>query len=380
MKHTLSCTVLIFMSLLSYSQDSPDILERIVVECYYRADAQDAADTDGGSIAEGAITYRVYADLQEGYTVKAVFGNELNLLEISTSTEFFNNEDRGEETGDAIDSGRLDENTVALDSWVTIGAASSTHKGLLKLNDTDGSVLFPNDLGLLANQPTETEFTPYLQDADGLFDFSVAAVSQSPGLDLSMFGDQNDGPLFFVGGPDYVSSGDTWFVAEGVSGVDTMNHVLLGQFTTDGDFSFKFNIQVGIPDDPFTAQFVAELDENYQPSFSVYEHPELSQDNVVCNALPVSVAEFQPLNKFINAFPNPTDGLMTIEFRAPSSEQAPFYNLVDHLGRIVQQGRMAVQGASLHRVDLNVEGLDSGIYFLRVEHDGELGMKKLIKH
>ena len=122
------------------------------------------------------------------------------------------------------------------------------------------------------------------------------------------------------------------------------------------------------------------MDENYQPSFSVYEHPELSQDNVVCNALPVSVAEFQPLNKFINAFPNPTDGFMTIEFRAPSSEQAPFYNLVDHLGRIAQQGRMAVQGASLHRVDLNLEGLDSGIYFLRVEHDGELGIKKLIKH
>jgi hypothetical protein len=230
-------------------------LENVYLETYYVSDANDATDTDGGNLPAGSVTYRIFLDLEEGYELQAVFGNEAHELRFETTTLFFNNEDRGEETGDVIPDNRLDENTVALDSWVTMSAASESHFGVLKENDADGSIVggANNDGGsegiaggLLAN--TDPSAGIPLTTSDGLIDGTVPTVTVV-GLDLSVFGDQNAGPLFS-------SNGGAWSVLEGVTGPDQDNIILIAQITTDGELSYSLNIQLGTPDGG-TVQYVA---------------------------------------------------------------------------------------------------------------------------
>jgi len=245
--------------------DPDNGLENLIVEVYYVADDNDAADEDGGSeLISGSVTYRLYADLAPGYELQAVFGNAAHELRLETSTFFYNNADRGEQSGDLIDNTRLDENTVALDSWVALGPSSDIHWGVLKAEDTDGSIVGGGnndggseavDGGLLVNEDI-TAGIP-LTVADGLLEGAVPALTVV-GLDLSIFGDENGGPLF-------TSNGGAWSVLEGVQGPNTENKVLIGQFTTDGEFCFELNLQLGDPNGG-TVQFVAEnpLDDQIQ--------------------------------------------------------------------------------------------------------------------
>ena len=116
----------------SFAQ-TPDsgALEGVIVERYYVADANDAADEDGSAqLVEGAITYRVFLDMKEDYDLQILGGFLGHPLTFNTTTTFFNNEDRGETWGDAINDIHLGKNTVAIDSWLSIGAASDAHWGV----------------------------------------------------------------------------------------------------------------------------------------------------------------------------------------------------------------------------------------------------------
>jgi len=223
-------------------------LEDIIVETYYVSDANDATDTDGGSLAEGSVTYRVFVNMLPGFELQAIYGNANHELFLETTTEFFNNEDRGEETGDVINDTRLDENTVALDSWLTLGAASDEHIGVPKALDTDGSIVGGDNNdggsdgvagGLLSNADVAAGMP--LTTADGLILGAIPSGIVAVGLDLGMFADENDGPLF-------TSNGGAWSVLEGVQGPTLDNIVLIAQITTTGDFSFELNVQIGTPE------------------------------------------------------------------------------------------------------------------------------------
>lgn len=232
-------------------------LEDIIVETYYVSDANDATDTNGGSLAEGSVTYRIFVDMTPGYELQAIYGNSNHEMFLATTTEFFNNADRGEQTGDVINDIRLDENTVALDSWLTLGAASDEHIGVPKALDTDGSIVggANNDGGsagiaggLLANADAAAGIP--LTTADGLILGAIPSGVVAVGLDLTMFGDANDGPVFS-------SNGGAWSVLEGVQGPTADNIVLIAQITTTGEFSFELNIQLGTPDGS-VIQYVAK--------------------------------------------------------------------------------------------------------------------------
>jgi len=179
----------------------------------------------------------VYVDLAPGYEIQAVYGNAAHPMSIGTTTEFFNNEDRGEETGDAISFGRFDDNTVALDSYVTLGAPTDATAGVLKSEDSDGAIT--NGAGFLQNTDAAAGIPVSVQDGmiPGTLPSGVVAI----GLDLSMFADANSATQFFA-------NGGAWSVLEGVTGPTATNRVLIAQITTDGDFSFELNVQVGAPD------------------------------------------------------------------------------------------------------------------------------------
>ncbi|MBI1266281.1 MAG: hypothetical protein GC193_02495 [Cryomorphaceae bacterium] len=242
MRNVLVIVFSLSISVLGRSQG----LENILVETYYVSDSNDATDTDGGSLEVGSVTYRVFVDMAPGYELQAVYGNENHPLSISTSTYFFNNEDRGESKGDVINDIRLDENTVALDSWLTIGAASDAHIAVPKNIDSNGSIVggINNDGGsegiaggLLTNL---VGVGIPLTQSDGLLSETLPSSVVTLGVDLSLFANANAGTTFST------SSG-AWSVLEGFQGVTSENYVLIAQLTTKGSLTFHINLQLGTP-------------------------------------------------------------------------------------------------------------------------------------
>ncbi len=242
----LSSLALVPALLAQYTPPDGSALQGLIVERYYVADANDAADTDGGpGLVAGATTYRVFVDLKAGYKLLTVGGFEDHPISMGTSTTFFNNEDRGGPWGNGINDIHLDVNTVAIDSWLTIGGASDAHWGVLKSADPDGSIVggANNDGGstgtpLLVNDDVSMG-TP-LTDADGLW-----SISEPP--TINAVGTAPD--LFEPGGSNtYSNANYAWAVLGGISAPDTNNRILIGQFTTDGVLSYCLNLFVKIPD------------------------------------------------------------------------------------------------------------------------------------
>lgn len=234
------------IALAQYAPPDPSGLQGVIVERYYIADANDAADTDGGTgLVAGATTYRVFVDLKPGYKLITVGGFENHPITMGTTTSFFNNDDRGGSWGNDINDIHLDKNTVGIDSWLSFGAASDAHWGVLKSEDPDGNagVLFPNDGGstgtpLLANEAAGMGLP--LNEADGLW-----APSAPPSINAVGAGPD----LFESGGANtYSSANYAWAVLGGITGPDTNNRILVGQFTTDGTLSLCLNFFVRIPD------------------------------------------------------------------------------------------------------------------------------------
>jgi hypothetical protein len=225
-------------------------LEDVIVETYYISDANDATVNDGGTLPAGTTTYRIYLDLAPNTKVETIYGSPNHELRIETTTLFFNNQDRGEITGDLIGDNRLDENTVALDSWLTIGAASDAHLGILKTEDTDGSIVGGENNdggsegiaeGLLANDDPEAGIP--LTTADGLIEGAVPGV-QRIAVNASIwdvFDNVNDGPLFST-------NNGAWAVLGGFVSPTPSNRVLIAQITTNGDLSFSLNVRVSSAD------------------------------------------------------------------------------------------------------------------------------------
>lgn len=231
-------------ALAQYTPPDPSGLEGIVVERYYVSDANDASDTDGSTdLGVGEVTYRVFVDLKPGYKLITVGGFPDHEISFNTTTSFFYNDDRGESWGGNINDIHLNKNTVAIDSWLSAGASTDGYWGVMKNEDTDGSVFGANDGGstgtpLLVNNDASIGLP--LTTADGLL------VGTPPGI-LSV----GTAPTIFndAGGATYSSSNFAWSSSIGnVEGPTASNKLLVGQFTTDGVLSYCLNVWLRIPD------------------------------------------------------------------------------------------------------------------------------------
>ena len=222
-------------------------LQNVVVEKYYISDANDATDTDGGFLQEGSTTYRVFLDMGAGYKLKGLFGDTLHPFTIASTAVIFNNADRGEVFGHDIPSNRLDENSVALDSWLALGDASDMHTGVQEGDDDDGSIVggANNDGGsagvpggLLVNSSIDAGLP--LTDRDGL----LPGTGQPP-PGFIFLGDDPDSAFF---DENLVNTYSTMsMVAQapaGVVGYGPDNRILIAQITTAGDLSFALNVEL----------------------------------------------------------------------------------------------------------------------------------------
>jgi hypothetical protein len=213
-------------------------LEDVIVEKYYVANSSDAADPDAGDLAVGTVTYRIYIDMAPDDKLETVFGSSNNPLSIETTTEFFNNEDRGGLTGNDLGENFLNNGTVLLDSYVSMGAGGENQWAVLKSDDPNGAI--NNTDGKLKNLSNVAGIP--LRVADGLVPGTPPEVTFVPGNSIvSQLDDVNDGPTVLI-------TDGAWAVLGGTSGPDVENRVLVAQISTTGELSFELNVRLGSPD------------------------------------------------------------------------------------------------------------------------------------
>lgn len=243
MKKLLITLNLIVTCLIGNAQNG---LENIIVERYYVSNAADAAGSIG-ALPVGSVTYRIYADLLPNYKFQAIYGVPGHEFRIATTTAFFNNEDYGGTTP-TNSATNVRKNSVLLDSYFSVGGAASGKMGVLKSEDNDGST--GNANGILQNNdpsasgPINIGTTASLLAQDGMITGtpqSVTFVGLST-AELDVFdGISNVGNLFSTSNASVAS------LTGSLGPIPATNRVLIGQFTTNGNFSFELNIQIGTP-------------------------------------------------------------------------------------------------------------------------------------
>jgi hypothetical protein len=220
-------------------------LQGIVVEKYYQADANDVANaTSNGAVTPlttNSVTYRVYVDLAAGYKFNSLFGNAAHNLTVNTTTGFYNDPSYGTSLNPGTISGvNIRKNTAMIDSWFTTGGAAGSKAGVLKSEDTDGTVGHAN--GLLANNPGGCFGLPIMGGTgqDGFLPSSGTTYIVPNGLGLGTALDVLDQ----INGGSIVLTNGSIAALGGVQGPTSSNMVLIGQFTTNGQFSFALNLQI----------------------------------------------------------------------------------------------------------------------------------------
>ncbi len=214
-------------------------LEKIIVEKYYISDSNDAKPTEG-NLPVGSVTYRIFVDMLPYYKFQAAFGIPGHQLFFKTTTLFFNNEFIGGTTPNVIPDQNLMDNTVMLDSWLSVGGASEGNYGILKSDDDiNGTIINANKI--LQNADSRSGIP--IKVRDGLIKGTPPRVTEF-GIDSSVavFNNRSIDSIFST-------SNGSWASLYGSMGPDsiTNNRVLIAQLTTDGVFSFELNIQIGTP-------------------------------------------------------------------------------------------------------------------------------------
>jgi len=251
-----------------YSQNG---LEGIIVEKYYVSNAADALGSLG-TLPEGSVTYRIYADMLPGYRFQALYGDVNHAFKVSTTTTFFNNEDRGAITANQIASAQLKNNSVALDSWFSVGAVAAGQFGVLKTEDDGVANLLPISSNSMLKNADASAGIP-LSVQDGM-------IAGSPEV-VTLVGFSNELDFFDAtsqAGSSFTLNDHAIAALFGAVGPTAENRLLLGQFTTDGIFSFELNIQIGTP--------VPQVSQNYVTSNPVLNEITIPSLTLVANTPP----------------------------------------------------------------------------------------------
>lgn len=219
-------------------------LENIVVEKYYVSNANDQTISAGGgtTLPTGSVTFRVYADMLPGYNFQALYGVATHELKIATTTNFFNEGTFGGSATNGIVTSFARQFANILDSYLSVGGSTAGKFGVLKTEDTDGSI--GNTSSMMANVDPSAGISPLVQDG-GLTGSPVAVtfVGLSAGAaPVSVF--ETTGPAT---GATFSTFNGSVAALGGTAGPTAANRILIGQFTTTGVFSFELNIQIGTP-------------------------------------------------------------------------------------------------------------------------------------
>ncbi len=276
---------IILFLLLSITASAQIGLEEIIVE---KIPVSDEARGDDPGIPVGAYAYRVFVEMDTAYELQAIYSLENHEIIIETSTQFYNNADFGATSGGDILNALLESfPSLAFDSYITINAATNNMLGVLNSEDT----------------------------FDGTTDGMVLGSS----LPLQSLGANFDVPF---GTESYSGRFSTfsgiYSVIGGESGPTPTNKVLIGQFTTDGEFSFELNVQIRKKGTTEYEQYVARDPQGQEILFEALTYPGNLMSPTVTLTSPESGATFMTsVNITIAADASDTDGSVDlVEFFA----------------------------------------------------------------
>jgi len=358
MKKSLLLIATIFTSFVTFSQAG---LEGIVVEKFYISDAADSTDAgDNGAVYPlhvGSVTYRVYANLLPGYKLLSVFGSPEHTLNVHTTTAFYNDPNYGFKLYQGTSVNNTKKNTTLIDSYLTLGGVASGLCGVLKTEDTTGTI--GNNQGILANiDPLAGLPIMGIDGVDGLMP-GAPIIPNSLGIttELDVF-DQTVGNDFTTNNAAIAALG-------GVEGITSTNHILLGQFTTDGVFSFRLNLQLGTP--------VAGESQIFVPDSPT--GAELVDTTLVYSSVPtVGVEEIAVIpNVEFSAYPNPCENQLTL-IQSNNQVDKVSMKIYDITGRVVTSD---IYWSAKHTVDTS--NLPVGFYTVQLERKGQIHSVKFVK-
>lgn len=350
-----------------YLQVNGQGLDSIIVEKYYISNEDDAKFNDvGGILPPNSVTYRIFVDMKPDYIFQAIYGvNEFGYqheLVIETSTRFFNNEDFGSAIPNNV-SFFLQNNTVLLDSYLSVGAAGINLVGVPKTDD-DGLETLVNKDGILLNDDPRAGIP--LTEQDGYIPGFSEPVLTLGFDDLSTFFDNtNLAPI-----PSKFSSINGSLASlNGSKGPNPeTNRVFIGQFTTNGVFSFELNLQIRNQLTLGVENYVAR-----NPVNDEILHPDMIyKDSLVTIVNSKEYESYDDNSSHIILYPNPAQNEINIDIRETGFSYFSYelYSL---------DGRQIIKGDSKeNKTQLSVENLNAGIYFININIDGIKSTKKVI--
>jgi hypothetical protein len=333
-------------------------LEGIIVEKYYVSDEADSIDADENFAVSplhiGSVTYRVYADLAPDYKFIQSFGSDTHPWTIETTTFFYNDPNYGFSAYEGTSVNNTRKNTTLIDSYLSVGGVANGKVGVLKIEDTDGTI--GNQQGILANNnPLVGAPLTGTDGVDGLMD-GTNVTPNTLGLSgsIDVF-DQTAGSIFETTNGTIVALG-------GSQGITPSNHVLLGQFTTDGTFSFKWNLQILAPNG---------LDEIY-----VAENPvgtEQTLGSLIYESEPLVGVKEATLSNNLSVFPNPCENELNLNIKSKTFESYRI-EIIDLSGRLVISD---VVKAGMNTIDTS--DLVSGSYVIKLSNRDTVSTIKFSK-
>jgi len=358
-KFLLSITFL-FLSTWIFAQQYG--LEQVIVEKYYISDANDAtADATDGVLPVGSVTYRVFLDLLPGYIFQSAYGDVNHDLKIATTTTFFNNESRGA-IHPSYKLAQAKSNTVMLDTWLSAGGACTGQIGVLKADD-NGIATVVNADGLLQNQDPKAGIP--LTQQDGMVAGNPAAVvTVGISSEVVIFDNENTAS----NGSTFITNNGAWASLQGGKGADSLtNKVLIGQFTTNGTFSFELNVQIR------SAGLVVEQYVAKNPIGNEVLFPGLNYNSDTL----VNTKFLGSDTHNVRIYPNPSSNYLQIEFQEPADSDLN-YCISNLSGSDSMKGIFEKADVSkIHYLDIS--NLPTGMYILKIYDGGLLQYNKFIK-
>jgi hypothetical protein len=369
----------LFMSTFAFAQNG---LEKIIVEKYYVSNAADKAQAvqqakdasfPENVLPEGSVTYRVYADMLPGYKLLSIFADITNghKLIFKTTTSFYNNPD-----GDALAVSKkadISNNVLALDTYLTLGAAATNTFGILKADDdgTSNNITSTNNAdGVLLNSTVEMGVP--LTTNDGLFSGTTIKPSLA-GFDQELnafgYGDVQIDSMVLADGSVYTTAG-----AVGPAPAD--NRVLIAQLTTDGDLSFELNLLLQADSDGHGEFFVAN-----HPGVTPKNEPEYTIPSLTYPDKTVGINTlYKTYNETLfSVYPNPATDFVTLALSNVEANSKGTYTIYGLVGNVIAHKELNNITGNYNEV-VDISSFAKGLYTVQMNINGITSTKKIVKN
>ena len=222
-------------------------LKEVFVEKYYTLGKNDYQKSNvSGANEKGLVTYRIYVELDSGYTLQAVYGSPSHPLKFSSTKNFYNHPGIGNTHPNVIPDKSLKKNLTILDSWISIGACAESFFAVpLKYQTKAFPVVIEWEKGYFEN--TKGRDTDYsFRDAPGMI---YRGSDSLPQITLYQIDESLKGLFGETAQNEILIENGAWAcMGKGASApLPYKNAILTAQLTTAGKISYQMNLVVGTP-------------------------------------------------------------------------------------------------------------------------------------